>query len=62
MDGAKKTSRGRRPIEAGNRTITSVGGRINNMLNTHGYYYEGLWRKSVLICVARVAISAQSYQ
>ena len=37
------------------------GDRINTLPNTHGYY-DGLWRKSVLIYASHVAISAQSYQ
>ena len=34
------------------------GGRINTMLNSYGYKYEGLKRKSVLIYAAREAILA----
>ena len=34
------------------------GDRINTL---HGYY-DGLWRKSVLIYASRVGLSAQSYQ
>ena len=37
------------------------GHRINTLPNTHGYY-DGLWRKSVLIYASRVALSAQSHQ